>query len=184
VEVTDRNHPITRSLRPGLAYGTDERVAEIIRYYDHQIYLKDPRDPGLNRDLPGFRVSPRFYADDPDAALLGVMGAGINKPGLVVKQVNGWRSIFSGAPILPSALLRGIARAAGVHIYSDAGDVVTANRNFLCIYAPKGGKRTVHLPERVTVVDLIDHRTLARDVMQFDLEMAENTGVLLKLERN
>ena len=184
VEVTNRGHQITRGLREGLAYGTDERVQEIIRYYDHQIYLKDPRDPGLNRDLPGFRVSPRFYADDPDAALLGVMGAGINKPGLVVKQVNGWRSIFSGAPILPSALLRGIARAAGVHIYSDAGDVVTANRNFLCIYAPKGGKRTVHLPERVTVVDLIDHRTLARDVMQFDLEMAENTGVLLKLERN
>ena len=183
VEITNRGHAITKALRAGLAYGTDERVKEIVRYYDHQVYLKDPRDPGLNRDLPGFRVSPRFYADDPEAGVLGMMGGGINRPGLVVKQVNGFRSIFSGAPILPSSLLRGIAREAGVHIYSDADDVVTANRNFLCIYAPKGGKRTVRLPERATVVDMIDGRMLAREVVEFELELAENTGVLLKLER-
>jgi hypothetical protein len=183
VDVTNRDHPITRGLRAGLAYGTDERVKEIIRYYDHQIYLKDPRDPGLNRDLPGFRVSPRFYAQDPQATILGTLGAGLNKPGLVVKQVSGWRSVFSGAPILPSSLLRGIAREAGVHVYSDADDVVTANRNFLCLYAPKGGKRTVRLPQRATVVDLIDGRTIARNVTEFELAMAANTSVLLKLEK-
>jgi hypothetical protein len=183
VDVTNREHPITKGLRAGLAYGTDVRVQEIIRYYDHQIYLKDPRDPGLNRDLPGFRVSPRFFADDPQAVALGTLSAGINKPGLVVKQVDGWRSIYSGAPIVPSSLLRGIARAAGVHIYSDADDIVTANRNFLCIYAPNGGKRNVRLPERATVVDLIDGRTLARQVTEFPLELAANTCVLLKLER-
>ena len=182
VDVTNRDHPITRGLRAGLAYGTDERVADITRTYDHQIYLKDPRDPGLNRDLPGFRVSPRFYAADGEATVLGMLGAGINQPGLVVKQLRGWRSIFSGAPILPSSLLRGIAREAGVHIYSDADDVVTANRNFLCIYAPKGGTRTVRLPHRATVVDLLDGRTIARQVTQFELTMAENACVLLKLE--
>jgi hypothetical protein len=183
VDVTNRGHAITRGLRAGLAYGTDERVKEIVRYYDHQVYLKDPRDPGLNRDLPGFRISPRFYAEDPEATVLGTLGAGINKPGLVVKQMNGWRSIFSSAPIVPSSLLRAIGREAGVHIYSDADDVVTANRNFLCIYAPKGGKRTVRLPQRSTVVDLIDRRTIARNVTEFELEMAKNTSVLLKLER-
>jgi hypothetical protein len=183
VDITNRGHLITRGLPEGLAYGTDERVEEIIRYYDHQVYLKDPRDPGLHRDLPGFSVSPRFYADDPEATVLGTMGAGLGRPGLVVKEVDGFRSIFSGAPILPSSLLRGIARSAGVHIFSDADDVVTANRHFLSIYAPKGGTRTVRLPERATVVDLIDQRTIAREVTEFDLEMEENTAVLLKLER-
>jgi hypothetical protein len=183
VEVTNRDHPITRGLRSGLAYGTDERVKEIISLYDHQIYLKDPRDPGLNRDLPGFRVSPRFYSQDPQATVLGTLGAGVNKPGLVVKQVGGWRSIFSGAPILPSSLLRGIAREARVHIYSDADDVVTANGSFLCIYAPKGGKRTVRLPQRATIVDLIDGKTIARDVLEFELAIAANTSVLLKLDK-
>ena len=122
-----------------------------------------------------------MYAADPQATVLGTLGAGVNRPGLVVKQVSGWRSIFSGAPVLPSSLLRGIAREAGVHIYSDADDVVTANRNFLCMYAPKGGKRTVRLPQRATVVDLIDGRTIARRVTQFELTMAENTSILLKL---
>jgi hypothetical protein len=183
VDVTNRDHPMTRGLRTGLAYGTDERVPEIVRYYDHQVYLKDPRDPGLNRDLPGFRISPRFYARDPQATVLGMLASGLNKPGLVVKQAGGWRSVFSSAPILPSALLRGIARAAGVHIYSDADDVVTANRNFLCIYAPKGGSRTVRLPQRATVVDLIAGRVIARNVTEFALALAENTSALLKLEK-
>jgi hypothetical protein len=91
--------------------------------------------------------------------------------------------ICSGAAIGPSSLLRSIARDAGVHVYSDADDVVTANRNFLCIYAPKGGKRTVRLPQRATVVDLLDGRTIARDVASFEPELAENTSVLLKLVR-
>jgi hypothetical protein len=41
----------------------------------------------------------------------------------------------------------------------------------------------VRLPERATVVDLIEGRTLATEVLEFDLELAENTAVLLKLER-
>ncbi len=28
-------------------YGTDVNVKDIVRYYDHQVYLKDPRDPAL-----------------------------------------------------------------------------------------------------------------------------------------
>ncbi len=183
VDIIPRDHPLTRNLSQGFAYGTDEGVDEIIRYYDHQIYLKNPRDPSLQRDLPGFRISPRFYADDPEATVLGLMGAGVDQPGLVVKEVDGFTSIFSGAPILPSSLLRSIAREAGVHVYSDADDVVTANRSFLSLYAPHGGTRNVRLPERATVVDLLEDRVLATDVIEFELELAENTAVLFRLER-
>ena len=38
----------------------------------------------------------------------------------------GRTSVYSSAPILPAALLRNIARAAGCNIYSDADDVVYA----------------------------------------------------------
>jgi hypothetical protein len=68
-----------------------------------------------------------------------------------------------------------------VHIYSDADDVVVANRHFLGIYAPRGGTRTVRLPEQATVVDLIDDRTIAGDVMEFELELGENAAVLLRI---
>jgi hypothetical protein len=131
--------------------------------------------------LPGFRIAPRFWSDDPGAKVLGIL-AGLDKPGLVVKKQDGWTSVYSSAPILPAVLLREIARAAGCHIYSDAGDVVVANRKLLSIYAPAGGTRMVRLPQRSTVVDLLENRTLADKVKEFPLVMAPNSTVLLAIE--
>jgi len=181
VEIAAREHPYTKSLPQGLAYGTDVNVENIKRWYDHQIYLKDPRDPSLRRDLPGFRIRPRFWCDDPQALVLGRL-AGIDRPGLVVKKQDGWTSVYSSAPILPAALLRNIARAAGCHIYSDAGDVVSANGGFLGIYAPAGGARTVRLPRRSRVLDLLEDRVIAEGTDSFTLELAPNASVLLRLE--
>jgi hypothetical protein len=181
VEITSTDHPYTKSLAKGLAYGTDVNVDNIKRWYDHQIYLKDPRDPGLERDLPGFRINPRFWSDDPAATVLGKV-AGLDKPGLVVKKQAGWTSVYSSAPIVPAALIRNIARAAGCHIYSDAGDVVSANRAILSLYAPAGGTRTVHLPSKSRVIDLLENRTIAEGVTEFPLTLAPNATVLLGLE--
>ena len=182
VEITSHDHAYSKSLPQGFAYGTDVNVENIKRWYDHQIYLKDPRDPGLQRDLPGFRVSPRFYSDDAEAKVLGKL-AGIDKPGLVVKKQPGWTSVYSSAPILPAGLLRNIARAAGCHIYSDAGDIVYANRNILCVYAPGGGTRTIHLPAKSKVVDLLENRTVADGAKDFPLTLKANSAVLLGIER-
>ncbi|MBZ5581382.1 MAG: beta-galactosidase [Acidobacteriia bacterium] len=183
VDITNRGSPYTKSLPDRVSYGTDMNVANIIRWYDHQIYLKDPRDPGLQRDLPGFRISPRFYGDDPGATTLGTL-AGVNRPGLAVKkQPGGWTSIYSSAPILPAALLRNIAVAAGCHIYSDANDVVYANKNALGIYAPHGGTRMVHLREKARVVDLLSHKTIAAQSKDFPLDIPAGSAVLLGIER-
>jgi len=182
VEITSYDHNYTKSLPKGFVYGTDVNVENIIRWYDHQIYLKDPRDPSLRRDLPGFRISPRFYSDDPQAKVLGKL-AGLDKPGLVVKeQQGGWTSVYSSAPILPAALLRNILRAAGGHIYSDENDVVYANKNFLCIYSPKGGKRTIRLPGPARVVDLLENKTLSSGTDNFAVTIEQNRAILLALE--
>jgi len=181
VEITARDHVYTQTLSDGFAYGTDVNVKNIIRWYDHQVYLKDPRDPGLRRDLPGFRINPRFWSDDPEALVLGKL-AGLDKPGLVAKKQPGWTSVYSSAPILPAALLRNIARAAGCHIYSDANDVVYASRNFLCVYAPKGGTRLIRLPQKSRVVDLLENRVLADGTNEFELTMALNSTKLLHME--
>ncbi len=180
VDITDTNSAYTRGLKNS-AYGTDVNVPDIIRYYDHQIYLKDPRDPGLQRDLPGFRISPRFFGADPEAAVLGKL-AGLGQPGLVVKLQAGWTSIYSSAPILPADLLRNIARAAGCHIYSDAGDVVSAGGDFLGVYAPGGGSRRIHLPRAARVTDLLQNSVVADGVAEFPLDLAPNASALFKIE--
>jgi hypothetical protein len=181
VQITDAGHPYTRSLPPHFAYGTDVNVQEIIRYYDHQVYLKDPRDPSLRRDLPGFRISPRFFSDDPAAAALGKL-VGTDKLGLVTKKQSGWTSIYSSAPILPAALLRNIAREAGCHIYSDGNDVIYANKHSLCVYAPRGGTRTIQLPTRANVTDALENKTVAINAKDFPLDLAANGASLLRLD--
>ncbi|HWG59580.1 MAG TPA: beta-galactosidase [Candidatus Acidoferrales bacterium] len=180
VDVTSADNLYTRGLTVPLAYGTDVDVARIKRWYDHQVYLKDPRDPSLQRDLPGFRISPRFWSDDPAARVLGTL-AGFDKPGLVVKREAGWTSIYSSAPIVPAALLRDIARAAGCQIYSDADDVVYANRSVLAIYAPKGGSRTIHLPHPADVTNILTGQIIASDKAEFSLALDADTSVLLSL---
>ncbi len=181
VEITFFDHPYSKALPKGFAYGTDVNVENIKRWYDHQVYLKDPRDPSLRRDLPGFRISPRFWSKDPKAITLGKL-AGLDKPGLVVKQQDGWTSVYSSAPILPAALIRNIAQAAGCHIYSHANDVVYANRNSLVIYAPAGGTRTVRLPARTSVTNLLDKTVVATEAQEFQLTLEPNSTVILGLE--
>jgi hypothetical protein len=182
VEISDYDHPYTRRLGEGFVYGTDVDVESIIRYYDHQIYLKDPRDPSLVRDLPGFSISPRFYSEDPDATILGTLG-GVNKPGLVVKkQPDGWTSVYSAAPILPAALLRNIITEAGGHIYTTQNDVVYANKSALCIYSPSGGMRTVRLPGKMKVTDLMTGKVLADGASEFLINLQRNESVLYSLE--
>jgi hypothetical protein len=181
VNVTSFDSPYTKDLAQPMAYGTDVDVRNIKRWYDHQLYLKDPRDPSLQRDLPGFSINPRFWSDDPKAKVLGTL-AGINEPGLVVKRVGNWTSIYSSAPILPAALLRNIAQAAGCHIYSDGGDVVYAGGDFLGIYSPQGGSRTFRLPNHSDVFDLLDNRILAKNSDKFDVTMEPNTTLLLQIK--
>ncbi len=183
VDITSSGSSYTAGLPKGMAYGTDVNVQEIKRWYDHQLYLKDPRDPSLKRDLPGFQISPRFWSDDPHAQVLGVLSAA-QKPGLVVKRVSGWTSIYSSAPIVPAALLRNIAKTAGCNIYSNDNDVVYASREFLGIYSPKGGNRTFHLPQRSNVLDLLSGNVVARDATEFSVTLDPNTTMLYRTAGN
>jgi Beta-galactosidase len=177
VQSNAKDHPYTASLPTGLVYGTDVNVDKIRATFKGHVYLQDT----LGRDLPGLKISPRFYGDDPQATVLGGL-VGLDKPGLLVKEQGGWTSVYSSAPVLPAALLRNIARAAGCHIYDDANDVVYANKDFLAIYATSAGPRTVHLPRTSRVVDLLENKTLAEGASQFTVSMSANESRLFALE--
>jgi hypothetical protein len=69
----------------------------------------------------------------------------------------GYTSIFSAAPGLPTTLWRILARDAGVHLYVDCvGDAVEAQGDMLTLHAAAScgeGIRQVKLPVQATVVD-------------------------------
>ena len=146
MHLTDFTHPITRGLPQDLFWGTTRSLAPI------------------------------FHLADPQARVLGevVYGLGRCKPGLGVKTVKPaasaqpWSSVYVATPNVPPAVLRGIARHAGVNLYNEQGDVLYATPDLLSVHTVAGGERTFQLPRQVEVVyDLFNDRVLGRDAAHF-----------------
>jgi hypothetical protein len=137
--------------------------------WTHEITRAVPQDLfwGTQRML-----SPVFHVDDPEARVLGnvLTQMGRTQAGLAVKEFADWRSIYCAAPALPAPVLRGIARYAGVHLYSESGDVLYAARELLAVHTTGGGRRTFKLPQQAEIVyDLFNNRVVARDAVEFDV---------------
>ncbi len=156
VHVTDFTHPLTKGLDQDVSWGTNAKLA------------------------------PLFYVDDPEATVLGevVYSQGNCRPGFAIKTFPGWTSVYIAAPNLPAGVLRNIARHAGVHIYSDAGDVLYANRSLLGVHTLAGGKRVFKLPGRAeSVDDAFGKRAIAKAVSEFEVDLEPRSSALYILSR-
>jgi hypothetical protein len=157
MHLTDYSHPITRGLPQDLFWGTTRAIAPI------------------------------FHLQDAEATVLGevIYGLGRCKPGLGLKTFNAaspaeaWTSVYCATPTLPAAVLRGIARFAGVHVYNEDGDVLYGTRELLAVHSVGGGCRTFKLPRPVEVVyDLYQQRLLGRDTAQFEVQLPPASSAL------
>ena len=97
--------------------------------------------------------------------------------------MDGWRSIYSAAPLLPWLLMRNIARDAGVHIYDDAGDMLWGNNAFLAIYAQHDGTRMLRFPKPISVTDAYTDQVLGINITALDLDLAQGETKLLFLSQ-
>ena len=117
---------------------------------------------------------PVFYASGQDATVVGETLDG--KPGLVVRRMGAWRSVYVAAPAPPASVLRNIFRDSGVHVYTDAGDNFYANDRLLMFHSAHGGRRRVRLPQRADAVfDIFNRKLLARSVEEWSFELEPNT---------
>jgi hypothetical protein len=157
VQISRFDHPLTRDLPAGYAYGT-------------RTHREQEMHPPRTEYIPMTEVGPAFYADDPAAQVLGIAQS-TGKPGLVVKEFAGWRSIYSAAPLLPWQLMRNIAREAGVHLYDEQGDMVWANNAFLAVYSQEAGRREIRLPAPMNVTDAYTGEWLGDGVVSLTLDM-------------
>ena len=151
VHILDFEHPITRYLGEDFSWGTDARLA------------------------------PLFHLEDEDARILGqvVYSQGRCLPGFGVKEFDQWRSVYAPAPNLPAPVLRGVARYAGVHLYSESGDVLYAAPQLLAVHTVGGGPRQFSLPQQVEVVyDLFARQVVAEDAETFVVELPKRSTTL------
>jgi hypothetical protein len=131
----------------------------IITNFEHPITKNLPANMNFGTDLD---LGPIPYVDDPNATELGtlVYSRGMCVPGMAVKEFDGWKSVYIGAPNVPSDLLRAIAQYAGVHIFSHSDDVLYASKNFITLHTMKSGLKKIYLPRESTVYDVLENRRI------------------------
>ncbi|MGE4358200.1 MAG: hypothetical protein AB7E08_06620, partial [Candidatus Omnitrophota bacterium] len=161
--ITDYSHPITKGLPTNTRYGTEHFSRENI-------------------------LVPIFWCKDREVEILGELVATpptiatFRKPGLCVKKFPNWTSIWSGAPNLPSSLLRNIARYAGCHIYDEGDDQIFASEKVLAIHTRYAGERTIKLPKKCDVYDPFQKKYIAKGVKEFKVSIPAATTELWILE--
>jgi hypothetical protein len=150
----------------------------------HLVAFDHPITTGLRQDLvweTGGKFGPQFHLEDEEATILGqiVYAQGRCKPGFGVKTFPEWTSIYSAVPNLPAPVLRGIARAAGVHLYSEDGDVLFASKQLFGAHTVSGGPRSFTLPSPVEVVyDLFEQRRVAEHTDQISVTLPPRSTAL------
>ena len=137
--VTGFDHPVTCDLPANTAWGTDERLGPIP------------------------------YVDDPDAHTLGTLVSvrGNSLPGMCIKEMGDWTSIYVGAPNVPSNVLRAVLQFADGHVFCHSDDVLHASRDFVSLHTVKGEEKQIHLPRKADVWDVMAERQVATGVDQF-----------------
>lgn len=126
----------------------------------------DPGHPIVNRVVPSKSISvgPIFVVGDPGAKILGTAGGA---PSLAVKELDGWRSVYSLMPLTPE-LLMGLCDYANVHIYSRDFDVLGVNRSHISLHTSTAGEKRIFLPGKAnSVIDLLAEKTVASSVTEF-----------------
>ena len=150
--------------------------------------FRDVITTGDGIDLAGRQVveppacmgDPVFVMTDPDATVAAYY-TWDRLPGMAVKEMDGWTSVYACCLSLPHELLANVCNRAGAHLYGQPGDVVYANEQFLAVHARGTGPRTIRLRQACDVVDALSGETVVRDACEFVTDMPDLSSSLFFL---
>ncbi|MHB8996244.1 MAG: hypothetical protein ACYC63_13445 [Armatimonadota bacterium] len=109
-------------------------------------------------------------------------GISVGETGIVTQPRDGWTSVVASDPALTSEELRGLARQAGVHLYSDTDETLYASRRHVALHTATGGARRIALPRQcATVTELFSGRVVGHDLSVIEDELPGPSTVLYEL---
>ena len=128
-------------------------------------------------DGSGSRViGPLFYVDasaDKDVNVLGTLDV-LCEPGLAIRQMDGYKSMYCSAPYIHNALLRAVGVDAGNHIYLDSDDLVHIADNLIMVHAKRSGKKQIHWHKTAEIVyDLYSGRKKVWNCQDWSFRMKQ-----------
>ncbi len=107
-------------------------------------------------------LNPLVSVCDPAAAVLGHIKE-TGEPGLALRRFTDWTSLHASAGPVPAAVLRALARQAGVHIYCEQDASLYVNRSFIALHSREAGVYTLRLPAAESRVDLLSGQEAGSD---------------------
>lgn len=91
-----------------------------------------------------------------------------------------WTSLWTPTAAMPARDYRELARAAGVHIFSDRDDVFYANRSLICLHARSDGRRVLGFPANVELHDALTDELEASSGRQWRSDLRQGETRLLR----
>lgn len=107
-------------------------------------------------------VSPLTYIKDTTG--ITVLGYNLSDgmPGLAVKDMGNWTSVYSAAPCLDVQLLRNLLKFAGCHSYSEnSADIIYSSNHYVALHSAAAGEKTLRLPGNYSVYDVFEKKFLS-----------------------
>lgn len=94
-----------------------------------------------------------------------------------------WTSVFSAIPSISTALLRELYTEAGVHVYADGDDVLSANNSWLMLHTRSQGAKRVQLPKRYRkVTEITKEQVIGENIDSFTIELPQHATAVFMLE--
>ncbi|OQC11571.1 MAG: hypothetical protein BWX73_03526 [Lentisphaerae bacterium ADurb.Bin082] len=135
------------------------------------------------RQMHADEFGPKFRIVDSAAETAARFADG--KTALAVKDFGTWKSIYSIIPRLERPVLRNICRLAGVHLYTEAEDIIfDANQNFIVLHNGYQGSQEIDLtfPRPADVSDALSGEKLGGKINQLKIQIEECSTRILYLE--
>jgi len=97
-----------------------------------------------------------------------------NREGLFLNETDDYKVAWSVAMPLPSNLLRELARRGGCHVWCEEDDVVMASESLAALHSVKPGPRTLKLPSKRPIWDLLSGEKLGEtDTIEMEITAPE-----------
>lgn len=128
----------------------------------------------------GMQLEPSYFAIPEEATVLGEYSA-TGLPSFVVKEFRGddasqnWTSVFMGEPVVTPGLIRTLGQLAGVHVWNFQEDVVHVRPPFLTVHCTGTGQRTIALPNKWAVYDLLHQDWITTDSMSLKFHAVDGS---------
>ncbi|MHB1461314.1 MAG: beta-galactosidase [Armatimonadota bacterium] len=120
--------------------------------------------------------SPVLMPDEPSAEVIGKLISPVSlagKPGAVIKRYPSWISLYSAAPHLNPTMIRGIAKLAGIPVYSKDDQPIYIGSNSIGLHGAATALREVVLPRPADVTDAYTGAVIGTGITRFQVNLPQ-----------